>query len=149
MKLAEALSIRKDLQKRIDQLQVRLCRNAKIQEGDEPAEEPSELLKELNTCLNQLQNLILKINEANIRIVKDGKSLTEMLAEREVLLKRIGVLREVFATASQSQDRYSRSEIKFVSTVDVKDLNKTIDGYSQQLRKLDIAIQQLNFSEEV
>lgn len=149
MKLAEALSIRKDLQKRIDQLQVRLCRNAKIQEGDEPAEQPSELLKELNTCLNQLQNLILKINEANIRIVKDGKSLTEMLAEREVLLKRIGVLREVFATASQSQDRYSRSEIKFVSTVDVKDLNKTIDGYSQQLRKLDIAIQQLNFSEEV
>ena len=149
MKLAEALSIRKDLQKRIDQLQVRLCRNAKIQEGDEPAEQPSELLKELNTCLNQLQNLILKINEANIRIVKDGRSLTEMLAEREVLLKRIGVLREVFATASQSQDRYSRSEIKFVSTVDVKDLNKTIDGYSQQLRKLDIAIQQLNFSEEV
>lgn len=72
-----------------------------------------------------------------------------MLAEREVLLKRIGVLREVFTTASQSQDRYSRSEIKFVSTVDVKDLNKTIDGYSQQLRKLDIAIQQLNFSEEV
>ena len=149
MKLAEALSIRKDLQKRIDQLQVRLCRNAKIQEGDEPAEQPSELFKELNTCLNQLQNLILKINEANIRIVKDGKSLTEMLAEREVLLKRIGVLREVFTTASQSQDRYSRSEIKFVSTVDVKDLNKTIDGYSQQLRKLDIAIQQLNFSEEV
>ena len=38
MKLAEALSIRKDLQKRIQQIRRRLGDNVKIQEGDEPAE---------------------------------------------------------------------------------------------------------------
>ena len=38
MKLAEALSIRKDLQKRIQQLGQRIQNNVKVQEGDEPKE---------------------------------------------------------------------------------------------------------------
>ena len=45
MKLAEALSIRKELQTRIDQLKVRINNNVRVQEGEEPAEEPQELLK--------------------------------------------------------------------------------------------------------
>ena len=36
MKLAEALSVRKDLQKKIEQLENRFKSIAKIQEGDEP-----------------------------------------------------------------------------------------------------------------
>ena len=39
MKLAEALSIRKDLQKRIQQLGQRIQNNVKVQEGDEPKEQ--------------------------------------------------------------------------------------------------------------
>jgi hypothetical protein len=46
MKLAEALILRADYQKRIEQLKAILIRNAKIQEGDAPAEKPEELLKE-------------------------------------------------------------------------------------------------------
>lgn len=38
MKLAEALSVRKDLQNKIDQLEDRLKSIVKIQEGDEPDE---------------------------------------------------------------------------------------------------------------
>ena len=38
MKLAEALILRSDLQKRIEQLRVRLNNNAKVQENDEPSE---------------------------------------------------------------------------------------------------------------
>jgi hypothetical protein len=51
MKLAEALSIRKDLQKRIQQLGQRIQNNVKVQEGDTPSEEPMELMKELDACL--------------------------------------------------------------------------------------------------
>ena len=58
MKLAEALSIRKDLQKRIQQLGQRIQNNVKVQEGDEPLEQPTELLKELDACLTQLEDLI-------------------------------------------------------------------------------------------
>jgi hypothetical protein len=81
--------------------------------------------------------------------VKDGKTLTEMMAEREVLGKRVQVLREVFDRASQQADRYGRNEIKYVTTIDVPALRKQIDKYSQQLRKLDIEIQALNFITEM
>ena len=40
MKLAEALSLRKDLEKRISGLKDRLENVARIQEGEEPSENP-------------------------------------------------------------------------------------------------------------
>ena len=43
MKLAEALNLRADLQKRIAQLKERLANNVKVQEGDSPAEDPKAL----------------------------------------------------------------------------------------------------------
>ena len=145
MKLAEALSLRKDLQKKIDQLSSRLTQNVKIQEGDEPAEQPEELLKVLDECLKQLEELILKINITNLKTERNRRTLTAMMAERDVLTKRIGILREAFNAATQTQDRYSRTEIKYVSTIDIKALNKQIDHFSQELRKLDMQIQATNF----
>ena len=55
MKLANALSQRSELQERIRQLEYRLQNNAKVQEGETPAEDPMELLRELDE----------KIQEAN------------------------------------------------------------------------------------
>ena len=46
MKLAEALTLRADLQKRAAQLQNRLYNNAKVQEGEKPAEDPRGLLED-------------------------------------------------------------------------------------------------------
>ena len=51
MKLATALSERADVQRRLSQLHTRLNNNAKVQEGDEPAEDPKALLKELDALL--------------------------------------------------------------------------------------------------
>ena len=48
MKLANALSQRSELQTRIRQLEDRLNNNALVQEGERPAEDPMELLKELD-----------------------------------------------------------------------------------------------------
>jgi urease gamma subunit len=149
MKLAEGLSNRKDLQMRIEQLKVRLLNNMKVQEGDKPAKQPADLMKELDTCLVQLEEMIYRINATNMKTVKDGRTLTEMMAERDVLGKRLQVLREVFDRASQSQDRYGRNEIRYVTTIDVPALRKQIDTYSQQLRKLDMEIQTLNFSTDL
>ena len=150
MKLAEALSIRKDLQKRIAQLQQRLQNNVKVQEGDEPSEQPDELMKELDSCLVQLEDLIWRINATNMQTVNaQGVTLTRLMAERDVLTMRINALRGVFETASASQDRYSRSEIKMLTVVDVKQLGKQIDDLSARLRTLDIEIQSLNFATEL
>ena len=65
MKLAEALILRSDLQKRIEQLRVRLNNNAKVQENDKPSENPEELLNELDNNINQLKILIKQINRTN------------------------------------------------------------------------------------
>lgn len=145
MKLAEALSIRKDLSRKIEQIKNRLLSNVRLQQGDKPSEEPEELFKELDSCLVQLQSLIARINKTNMNTVSEGRTLTEMMAEKEVLGKRIEILRAVFDKGNETQDRYSRTEIKMVTVIDIKALNKQIEKLSEQLRKLDIKIQGLNF----
>jgi hypothetical protein len=150
MKLAEALSISKDLQKRIQQIGKRLEDNVKVQEGDEPAEDPNELMKELDECLNRQEELIWRINLTNVKTVNEaGKTVTQLMAEKDVLTLRISTLRNTFDRASSQRERYSHSEIKMVTIVDVKQLSKQIDEYSAALRKLDMEIQTLNFQTEL
>ena len=149
MKLATALSERSDLQKRLTQLAVRLNNNAKVQEGDKPSENPKNLLAELDNITSRLETLIAKINLANSTTVADGKTLTEMMAQRDVLKSKNKVLRDFLDNASYKVDRYSRSEIAVKSTVDVAALQKTVDDTSKQLRLLDERIQELNWTTEI
>lgn len=149
MKLAEALSIRKDLQARIAQLVTRIENNVKVQEGDKVAEEPNELMEELEDCLTQLQELIFRINRTNMHTDLQGRTLTEAMAEKEVLTMRIKALRSIYTTASSTTNRYSRTEIKDVTVIDTKTLHEKIDRYSATLRKLDISIQEKNFTTEL
>ena len=149
MKLAEALSIRKDLQTRIEQLKVRIINNVRIQEGEQPAEDPTDLMKDLDSCLKQLEELIYRINVTNMHAKSGDKTLTQLMAERDVLTKRVQVLREVFNQASSSSERYSRSEIKYVTTIDDKAMGKQLDKLSSQLRTLDVEIQSINFATEL
>ena len=65
MKLANALSLRSELQTRIRQLESRLDNNALVQEGESPAEDPMELLRELEEDYAQLEELIARINRTN------------------------------------------------------------------------------------
>ena len=101
MKLAEALSIRKDLQKRIQQLGQRIQNNVKVQEGDTPSEDPTELMKELDACLTQLEDLIWRINATNMKTTNaQGVTLTQLMARKDVLTMRVNNLRSIFETAS-------------------------------------------------
>ena len=146
MKLAEALSLRKDLEKKISGLKERLENVVRVQEGDEPVESPEELMTELDNCLVQLELLIYNINMSNMKVVdEDGKSMTKLLAERDILNKRITILRSAFERASKPVDRYSCNEIRMLTKIDVKSLRRQIDKYSQQYRQLDYGIQIMNF----
>ena len=145
MKLAEALNQRADLQKRIAQLRERISNNVKVQEGDEPAEDPEDLFRELAVCLNDLQNIIVRINRTNQETVWEGKTLTEMIAGKDVLSLHLSVLRSALDAANVRSDRYSRNEIKFVRTIDVNTLQKQVDDRSRDLRELDSKLQQANW----
>ena len=150
MKLAEALSIRKDLQKRIQQLEQRIESNVKVQEDDEPLEDPNELMKELNSCLIQLEELIARINLTNINTKNaEGLSITQLMAKKDTLTTRIGILRNIYSEATNITSRYSHTEIRLECVIDVKQLSKQIDDYSGRLRKLDMEIQGLNFLTEL
>ena len=65
MKLAEALILRADCQKRIQQLETRLVNNAMVQDGETPAEDSSQLRSELEDMSEQLLLLIKRINKTN------------------------------------------------------------------------------------
>jgi hypothetical protein len=145
MKVAEALVLRADAQKRLAQLKERMIRNAKVQEGDKPAEDPAVLLKEFNAVADELTLLIQRINRTNSGATLDGISLSDALAARDVTRIRSTVYRELANAASLQQVRTTRSEIKFHSTVSVAEIQKQADALSRQHRELDARIQQANW----
>lgn len=85
MKIAEALALRSDLQNRLEQLKQRLVKNARIQEGDVPAENPIELESELEAVAQQLTSMIQRINRTNSATRFGSQTLADALAERDVL----------------------------------------------------------------
>ena len=149
MKLAEALILRADLQKRIDQLRVRLNNNAKVQENDEPSEKPEELLNELDSNINQLKVLIKQINKTNCVTVSNGQTLADLIAERDTLTLKSNVLRGFLNIAGQKVNLYSTTEIKIMSTVDVPALQKKLDLLSKKIRETDTELQQANWLTEL
>jgi hypothetical protein len=147
MKLAEALILRSDLQKRIEQLKNRLRNNVMVQEGDRPSEEPEVLLKEFDDCLLELTDIIKRINRTNNTTkFNEEWTLSDALAERDKLWEKRLILSHVAEAASVKQDRYSRTEIKYISLVNVKELQKQIDKLSKEFRELDTKIQGLNWT---
>ena len=149
MKLAEALHERADLQKRIAQLGDRLMANAKVQEGDEPSEDPAVLLAELKTDTERLAALIAAINLTNSKTVKNGETVTEMIARKDMLALRISVYRKFLEEASAKVDRYSNKEIRVQSTVSVRDCQCELDALSKELREADVTIQGLNWTTDL
>ena len=149
MKLAEALILRADTQKRIAQLKERLLLNAKVQAGDQPAEKPESLLAELEEATCQLIALICTINRANAAAQVEGRSLADLLAERDARMAQAAILRAFLAGAAAKVDRYSQKEIALLSTVDVAAKQKDVDALARKIRNMDLKIQEKNWLTEV
>ena len=81
--------------------------------------------------------------------VENGVSLTDMIAEKDVLKKKISVMRAFLSRSGEVIDRYSNKEIKIHSTVDVAELQKKVDAMSKQLRELDMNIQRINWTADL
>lgn len=149
MKLAEALQERADLNRRIEQLKSRLNSNALVQEGEKPAEEPEQLLKELDGCVERLEKLMAQINRTNGETVVEGKTLTQLLARKDALTIRLTAYRDLVNTASQTARRATRSEIKIFSTINVQDKQRMTDEMARELRLLDNKLQATNWTTEL
>lgn len=75
MKLSEALQERADLNKNIAELQNRLENCLLVQEGEEPVEDPVQLLRELDGSVERLEKLMAAVNLTNCNTVADGMKL--------------------------------------------------------------------------
>ncbi len=150
MKLAEALILRADTKKRFEQLRQRLLNNAKVQEGDKPAEKPEDLLKEMEQTAAEFERLIKQINRTNsLTEFTKGKTLTDALAERDTLALRGNAYRALANAAVETEVRYGRSEIKFVRMVDAAKIQKQADKIAREYRELDTKIQELNWKTDL
>jgi hypothetical protein len=150
MKLAEALALRSDLQSRQVELGKRLRQNARYQEGEEPAEDASSLLAEVDRIASELESLIVQINVRNLATeVEPGLSMTAALARRDALKLRHRQRTELADAASTPVDRYSRTELRSIAAVNVRALRQEIDELARQLRELDTRIRGVNWTTEV
>ncbi|BAV41482.1 DIP1984 family protein [Mycobacterium ulcerans] len=153
MKLAEALSLRANAARRVEQLRTRIVGNARYQEGEEPAEDAAALLAEVGETLDEYETLIRRINRTNAAtaIGADG-TLTDALARRDALRLRHYVLTAAAdAAAGSNQPAYSRqlrSELKMLPALPVAELRAQADELARELRELDVRIQQSNWEVE-
>ncbi len=150
MKLAEAFILRADCLKQFRLLKDRLFAIAKIQEGDDLVESPQDLMRSLEQIATEFADLIKKINKTNSTLVfTEGKTLSDTLAERDVLALRRKMYEDLAEHATIEQNRYSKSEVKFVITINVLDTHKQIDALSKAYRELDSKIQQFNWATDL
>ena len=150
MKLAEALLLRADIQKKLASLQSRLQKYVIVQEGERPAEDPKELLRQVEVMAGELRQLIFAINKANLHhAVRTGQTLTEALAQRDTLILRHSILQSVVDACAKPPDRYGVKEIRWVLTVDVAGLQKHADDLAKQIRDLNAAIQEAGWQVEL
>ena len=149
MKLAEALIKRADLKQRIAELEHRLRASAKIQLGDNPPENPDDLLEELTKAFQDLELLIIAIDHTNAISLLEGKPLVEWLTKRNMLQKRRQTLLSLIDQASMPSYRVTKTEIRYVSTLKVPELIKEADELAKCFRELDIKLQAANWATEL
>jgi len=136
-----------------------------VQEGDQPAEAPADLLNEVERTLAAIKRLTIAINRTNSQtfmaypteaVQESGstganQTIMEAIAERDRLQSHKRTL-DTLSDAVRLDTRgygVTRNEIKWRSTVDVAVLQEQIDRVAQTYRALDTQIQAANWSTEL
>ena len=152
MKLAEALALRAEAVRRIEQLRGRIVDNARYQEGEDPAEDAAALLTQTTHVCAELESLIGRINRTNAAARMGAETITDAIARRDVLKLRHGVITaaaDAAAGRERGWNRQLRSELTFISALPVADLRAETDDVARRIRELDTDIQRINWEVEL
>ncbi|GGP54832.1 DIP1984 family protein [Saccharothrix coeruleofusca] len=149
MKLGEALALRADVARRVEQLRARVAGNARYQEGETPAEDAEALLAQALEASDELESLIRRINRTNAATpLRDG-TISDALARRDALRLRHGLLTAAADAATGRNQpgmaRQLRSELLYVSALPVARLRADADRLARDIREVDTDIQQANW----
>jgi hypothetical protein len=154
MKLAEALALRADAQKRLAQVTARAVTNARYQEGEPPVEDAAQLHDEARAVVSEIEGLVRRINRTNAQAeLEPGLTITDALAQRDALSAQHKVAVAV-ADAASGRDqrgwaRQMRSELRYLTDLRVADLRQEADRLAQRYRELDIRLQAANWATEL
>ncbi|NJC27175.1 DIP1984 family protein [Neolewinella antarctica] len=142
MKLAEALLLRADLQKKIEHLQHRIRPVLIVAAGKQPQEDPVKLIAQLRDAIEELHQLVVKINKTNNTVTISGDvSLMEALAKRDALK----MLSERLRNIRQSAQVNNFTDKDQVATIDIKKIQIEIDQTGRSFREVDSKIQEANW----
>lgn len=151
MKLAEALALRGDQDKKIRELRDRAKSAARYINGETPVESAADLIAETRNLLREHAKLIAQINHTNATtMLEPGLTLTAALAERDRLSQEAGLLKDVADEASPGRDPYTRrrrvTELPEKTDLNVRNLRRESDSLARTHRMLDGRIQQMNWA---
>lgn len=146
MKLAEALLLRADLLKKIEQLQFRITPLLIVSADRAPQEDPDKLLAQLRKAISELSALVIRINKTNNETLIAGEgSLMEALAKRDELKLLSEKLRNIRYAAQVN----NTGEKDLKATIDIAKLQAEIDQAGRAFRELDSRIQETNWLTEL
>jgi hypothetical protein len=154
MKLAEALALRSDAQKRSAQLESRAIASARYQEGEQPSESAADLLAEARAVTDEVEALVRRINRTNAATeLEPGVTITDAIARRDALARHRKLLAGVADAAAGGGGgrmwRQLRSELREVTDLPVGELRREADDVSRQCRELDVRLQQANWATDL
>src|ERR1700722_12994605 len=152
MKLAEALALRAEATRRIEQLRGRVVDHARYQEGEEPAENAAIPLAQTGEVCAELEWLIQRINRTNTAARLGAGTITDAIARRDVLKLRHSIITaaaDAAAGRERGWNRHLRSELTFISALPVADLRAQADDVARRIRELDIDIQRTNWEADL
>jgi len=155
MKIAEALIRRSDLQKKVGELRERINNSLYIVEGEDEGEDVAELFTKANDTVHELEDLIRRVNKTNMATVFEAEGVSGTImdapARRESLSMRSKTVTEAISNTSSSGRRrlFYDDRAPGKLTVSVANLRREADELAAQIRRLDLAIQQVNWNTEV
>ena len=168
MLLAEALAAKKDALKEVEDLRERLAAAAVRYEDQEASEDPADLVAKLDDALDRMESLTVRINKTNneTRLGFDGRDLSimEAVALRDRLTMEARIRRGVVDAIDEGVEarpgrqpqyyaaapaRRSKDDIRKVVAIDYKAARAAADDVSERVRRLDIALQQQNWTVEL
>jgi hypothetical protein len=150
MKLAEALSERKAIKTRMEELKQRIYRSAQTQEGEAPLEDAEGLVDELLRETERFAAIVVRINAANaVAALPGGETLAAAILRRDMLRYAHLVCNNLADKATPVHDRYSKREIKAVPAVDVARVRRRADELAKAARLLDLEVQEANWRVEI
>jgi len=148
MKLAAAFAERKDIKRKIQELQSLATSNVMIEyrkdEKKPEIENPMILMDEVVKLSERESALTVQINLANNR-----NGLMEKSNQRDMYRNLSQYYRSLVNSSRGIGRGYRQEDMLCECTIDVKEATKMADSYANTARKLDLEIQELDWTVEL